>query len=210
MPRPLRNRLYSLWDVVWIETDRILSTLRSRFCLWFQGCAVGHGLRTTGPCHFKVRQPGAIHIGRHARLLAGWRSNRVGITGRLMLTTLGDGRIEIGDHFGGSGIVLSSRSLIRIGNHVNFGGNVRVYDHDFHSLDAEIRRTEEDTVKCKTKPVVIGDDVFVGANSIILKGVELGDRVIVGAGSVVTRSFPENSIIAGNPATLIREIPKTI
>lgn len=56
----------------------------------------------------------------------------------------------------------------------------------------------------KEKPVKIGNNVWIGMNSIILPGVELGNNVIVGAGSVVTKSFPDNVIIAGNPARIIR------
>jgi maltose O-acetyltransferase len=57
------------------------------------------------------------------------------------------------------------------------------------------------------KPVTIGDDVWVGGNSVILPGVTLGNNVIVGANSTVTKSFGDNLIIAGNPARIIRENP---
>lgn len=55
-----------------------------------------------------------------------------------------------------------------------------------------------------TKPIVIGDDVFIGTNSIIFKGVTIGDRTVIGAGSVVTRDVPADAIAAGNTAEVMR------
>lgn len=55
-------------------------------------------------------------------------------------------------------------------------------------------------------PVIIGDDVFIGARAIILKGVTIGDGAVIGAGSVVTKSIPPRVIAAGNPARIIKEI----
>lgn len=203
MARKIGNFAYSLWDVIWIHVSFIGSTLRSKVSLRLQGCRFGRNLRTSGRCHFKARSAGSIQIGHHAVLLANWRTNRVGLTGPVLLTTMGDGAIEIGDSFGASAVVISSRSRVKIGNHVMLGGNVRIFDHDFHSLDSARRREGNDVECCTTRPVTIGDDVFVGANCMILKGVCLGNRVIVGAGAVVTKSFPDDAIIAGNPAKQI-------
>lgn len=210
MKRTLLNKVYSVWDVFCIRLDQLRSNICSQASLRLQGCAPSSRLRTTGNCYFKARRSGSIKIGSHATLLAGWRSNRVGLNGPLLLTTMGDGVIRIGDYFGASAVVLSSRSSISIGNNVKLGGNVRIYDHDFHSLDPIIRRSDEDIEHAKSMPVVLGDDVFIGANAIILKGVTLGERCIVGAGAVVTQSFPADTIIGGNPARLIRksELPK--
>lgn len=204
MKRGLRNKLYSLWELICIHTEIWRSTLCSRLSLWFQGCACGPGYRSTGEIRIKARAAGSIRLGRDVRLLAHWRSNRVGMAGPLILHTWEGGSIEIGDHTGASAVVISSRSGIKIGSHCKLGGNVRIFDHDFHSLDAAIRRSPRDCDECAARPITLGDDVFVGAQSMILKGVTLGDRVVVGAGSVVTRSFPPDSIIAGNPAVRIR------
>ncbi|MEY4572060.1 MAG: hypothetical protein RLZ10_1286, partial [Bacteroidota bacterium] len=79
------------------------------------------------------------------------------------------------------------------------------YDTDFHSLKASDRLNKElDTSNTITKPVTIGDNVFIGAHTTILKGVSIGNNSIIGACSVVTKSIPDNEIWAGNPASKIR------
>jgi acetyltransferase-like isoleucine patch superfamily enzyme len=203
--RTWRNLLYTAWDLFWIKVDFGISTLRSKQSLWLQECAVGEDFATSGHCSFKARLAESIRIGNHVRLLAGWRSNRVGLSGPVLLQTFGTGIIEIGDYSGGSACVLSSRSKITIGKHVNLGGNVRIFDHDFHALDPELRRLplNEQAPHIRSKPISIGDDVFVGANSIILKGTSIGARSIVAAGSVVfSGDYPSDCVIGGNPAVV--------
>ena len=205
MKRSWRNVLYTAWDIFWIDLDQRISTARSRMSLFIQGCPSGASFVTSGHCSFKARKAGSIRIGNHVRLLAGWRSNRVGLSGPVLLQTFGDGEIEIGDCSGGSAVVLSSRSKITIGKHVNLGGNSRIFDHDFHALDPVHRRLglDEQSAHIRTDPVVIGDDVFVGTNAIILKGVTIGDRCIVAAGAVVFKGeYPPDSMLVGNPAQI--------
>lgn len=202
--RTIFNKAYSAYDVLCIHMGMFSSTLRTHLSCSLQGCKLGSGFRSTGAIRIKARAAGDIIIGKNVRLLAGWRSNRVGLSGPVILHTWEGGRIEIGDHTGASAVVISSRSGVKIGKHCNIGGNVRIFDHDFHALDAEVRRGPRGCDDCATRPVTIGDDVFIGAQSIILKGVTIGDRAIIGAGSMVTRDVPADSIAAGNPATLIR------
>ena len=84
------------------------------------------------------------------------------------------------------------------------GGNVRVFDHDFHSVDWKIRGGGEEYDKIRTKAIEIGDDVFIGTNSIILKGTKLGARTMVSAGSVVFGiEAPPDSLVKGNPARVV-------
>ena len=204
MPRTTFNKLYSAYDLLCILADMFRSTLRARLSLYMQGCTLGVNFRSTGQLRIKARAAGCIVIGKNVTILAHWRSNRVGLSGPVILHTWEGGKIEIGDYTGASAVVISSRSGVKIGKHCNIGGNVRIYDHDFHALDAEIRRGPRGCDDCATNPIIIGDDVFIGAQSIILKGVTIGDRAIIGAGSVVTKDVPADAIAAGNPATVIR------
>lgn len=205
MQRTFFNKLVSGHDMLCIYAAMFCSTIRARLSLVFQGCPCGTGFRSTGAIRIKARAAESITIGKNVRLLAYWRSNRVGLSGPVILHTWEGGKIEIGDHTGASAVVISSRSKVSIGRHCNIGGNVRIFDHDFHALDAEARRSHRDSEECSTKPVTIGDDVFIGAESIILKGVTIGDRAVIGAGSVVTKDVPADSIAAGNPAQVVRK-----
>lgn len=92
------------------------------------------------------------------------------------------------------------------------GGNVRIFDHDYHSLKYMDRRDKKlDDAGCRTSPVFIEDDVFIGTNSIILKGVTIGARSVIGAGSIVSlKQIPPDSLVAGNPARILKEKVKSI
>lgn len=207
MNRPRPNRLFSAWNLFWIQLDFLRSTFCSRVSLWIQGCPPGPGFKTSGRCYFKARHKGDIQIGSKVILLAGHRSNRAGLTNPVLLETLGEGRITIGDGSGGSAIVLSSRAQIVIGQNVKLGVNTRVFDHDFHSLDAATRRTRADQAQLQGRPVHIGDDVFVGAHTMILKGVTIGPRAVIAAGAVVTKDVPADEVWGGNPARCLRAAP---
>lgn len=89
---------------------------------------------------------------------------------------------------------------VTIGNYSMFGPAVQIYTAT-HPFDAALRRREE-----FGKPVVIGDDVWVGGGAIICPGVTIGSRTVIGAGSVVTRDVPDDVVAAGNPCRVIRAI----
>lgn len=92
---------------------------------------------------------------------------------------------------GGNGIVF--------GSNIRIGANVCVVSAN-HSQDDYDRWDHAD-------PITIGDNVWIGANAVILPGVQIGSNVIVGAGSVVTKSIPDNSVAAGNPCRVLRSKP---
>ena len=89
---------------------------------------------------------------------------------------------------------------IEIGNNVFFGPNVHIYTAT-HPLNAIERRTVE-----FSKPVFIGNDCWIGGNTVICPGVTIGDGCTIGAGSVVTKDIPANSLAVGNPAKVIKKL----
>jgi acetyltransferase-like isoleucine patch superfamily enzyme len=120
------------------------------------------------------------------------------------------GVLIVGNNVGMSSTAIVCHDKIEIGDNVNLGGNVVIYDTDFHSLNPKDRLIHSvDILNARTKPIKIGNNVFVGAHSTILKGSTIGDNTIIGACSVVTRDIPANEIWAGNPARKIRNIDFT-
>ena len=115
--------------------------------------------------------------------------------------------LAIGNDSGMNGAMIYCSTKVTIGDNVKIGGDVRISDTNHHSIDYLQRRTPKtDALYAVSSPVTIGNDVFIGANCYIGKGVTIGDRSIIAAGSVVTKSIPADCIAGGNPAKVIRKI----
>ena len=112
--------------------------------------------------------------------------------------------LTIGNNVGMSSTRLWIHESARIGNNVKIGGCVLITDTDAHPMDYMARRSSNEGTK--SAPVVIEDDVWIGAHCIILKGVTIGARSVIGAGSVVTKSIPADCVAAGNPCRVIKII----
>ena len=89
---------------------------------------------------------------------------------------------------------------VNIGSNVFIAPNVQIYTAS-HPLDAELRKTLENAL-----PISIGDDCWIGGNTVICPGVTIGKGCVIGAGSVVTKNIPDNSLAVGNPAKVIRKL----
>lgn len=135
------------------------------------------------------------------------------------------GFIKIGNNvFLGNNVRFFSRNRIEIGNDVMIAENVTFYDHNSHSLNWRDRlfdtqslsyaKTPEERVKIKNwenvldSPIHVGNNVWIGMDSLILKGVTIGDGAIVGARSVVTKDVAPYTCVAGNPAVFIKDLEK--
>lgn len=138
---------------------------------------------------------------------------------RAELLAFDNGRISIGDHsFLGEGSRIWSHQSVSVGSHVLVSHQVEIHDSNYHSLDYKVRRIEiherfdehkrmPDT-RADHAPVVIEDDVWIGFKSSILKGVTIGRGAVVAACSVVTKDVPAYTLVAGNPARIVRELPR--
>lgn len=149
---------------------------------------------------------GKISIGDRTSIYSSFSSNMLGLYQRTIIVARYGGQISIGEECGISGSTIYAFDRIKIGNYTRIGANCKIIDNDFHPIELEYRHKGLNEQYTRRLPIVIGDDCFIGMNSIILKGTTLGNNVIVGAGSVVHGSFPDNCIIAGNPAKLIKKL----
>ncbi len=193
--------LFIGWSVVCSKMSVLFHTAMNCLKLKMLGCSIGKGFKTDGKLWVWVQKKGAIQLGDHVKVNSRFGSNPVGLNHSSVFQCLGNGKISIGDHSGFSSVVLSARESIIIGSNVKVGGNVRIFDHNYHSLNFKKRRCPaDDQADCRGRSVKIGDDVFIGTNAIILKGVTVGDRAVIGAGSVVSCDVPADEIWGGNPA----------
>lgn len=172
------------------------------FFMKIQGIKIGSGFNTKGFFLIMKKKSAQINIGNNFMVKSAPFSNLLGLYQRTIIIARENAKITIGNNVGISGVTIHGTN-ISIGNYTAIGANTKIFDHDFHSLDYIERRTDSRT-HAISKPVHIGNDVFIGCNCIITKGTVLGDRCIVGAGSVVTGKFPDDVVIAGNPAHIVR------
>ena len=179
---------------------------------WANGTAppnVRLGLNTlvTGELAFKrfqSKEPDALIIGAHGTMDG-------------VHFDLGEqARMSVGDYCYFTNAVLLCELDVRIGNYVVIGWNTTIADTDFHPLSPAERIA--DAIACSplgqgrprpviaNKPVVIEDDVWIGPNATVLKGVRIGTGAFIEAGSLVTRNVAPRARIMGNPAQVIGEV----
>jgi acetyltransferase-like isoleucine patch superfamily enzyme len=142
----------------------------------------------------------SIVIGADVEITSDVRTNTLGCFQPCVLRTLApQARLVLGRDCGASGAVLCAGRLIEVGESTLIGSGAMIVDNDFHVLTAD---GWHDEAAATARAVKIGNQVFIGARAIILKGVTVGDRAIIGAGAVVTRDVPADHLAVGNPATV--------
>lgn len=151
-------------------------------------------------------EPGSsITIGAKFSSTSDVRRSGIAVYSPCSLRAMKDAQIVIGDDVALNGTSVTCRRRIEIGNGTMVAANVIIVDSDFHqqwppSDRKEFSKYEED------RPVSIGNDVWIGMGSLILKGSSIGDNTIIGAGSIVAGRIPPNVIAAGVPARVLRSL----
>ena len=193
----IRYPLY-LKKIYWTIAAKIILKCKGANCEWPLEC---HGL----PIIDLVKDSQLI-LGRGLSLCSDSKYTALGVSHPVILKTLLPGaQIKIGDESGLSGTTVCAAISVIIGSRCLIGADVMIVDTDFHPIMMKDRRYKG-PADSLSAPVVIQDDVFIGARSIILKGVTVGFGSVIGAGSVVTSDVRPNTVVAGNPAKWIKNI----
>ena len=150
------------------------------------------------------KAPHALCFGNHVSCYAGC-SFALGANGTAL----------IGDFTLLNGALIMAEERIEIGSHCLISWNVGIADSDFHPLEpaqrlidahalAPFHKDRPPRPKLETRPVKVADNVWIGMNAIILKGVTIGENSVVAAGAVVVKNVPANTVVAGNPAVTVK------
>ena len=192
------NIKHFIIKIKWFPSDLFNKTI-----LNVRGFKVGKNLLTYGMMF--IRGTGNITIGNDVTITSCRETNPIGGDTKTILFAKQKGCIQIGNYVGISNSAIVALNSIIVEDDVMIGGGCKLYDHDFHSINFTERMMNPDP-GVKSSPIHIKQGAFIGAHSIILKGVTIGKKSVVGAGSVVTHSIPDGEIWAGNPAKFIRKL----
>ena len=139
-----------------------------------------------------------ISIGGPNYFVSSKNVNLIGVNRKCIISThTRKATIEIGSNNGFSGVTISAFNKIVIGDNLKVGANVLITDSNWHP---------EDSRSGQSSPVIIHNNVWLGVNCIVLKGVTIGENAIIGANSVVVKDIPANCIASGNPCKVIKAI----
>lgn len=200
---------------IWIKIKKInyklkkyVYTFINRISFWFNGVKCGSNLATRGRIYiYRHYEDTEIIIGDNVNINSAYWANPIGFGDRTYFQVFRNGKIIIGNKCGISNAAFSSASSITLGDEVMIGAGCKIYDTDFHaihSINRGVHGKEEEHIK--TQPIFIEDHVFIGAGTLILKGVHIGKHSVIGAGSVVTHDVPEGEIWAGSPARFVKKV----
>ncbi|MEM1223328.1 MAG: acyltransferase [Verrucomicrobiota bacterium] len=154
--------------------------------------------------HIYQVDKGSITIGTNFTACSKVSQNDLGVAQPVVLRAIRPGaKITIGNDVGMSGCSLCAMGEIRVGDRCLIGSGAIICDSDLHPMQPGYRRRPEFAT---WKPVILEEDTFIGARSIVLKGVRVGKGAVVGAGALVTKDVPEYAIVGGNPAKVIGDV----
>jgi acetyltransferase-like isoleucine patch superfamily enzyme len=198
------GKLYCHFSIYWL-TGYIGALYLVFFRLAYPGFKIGLRPKVWGRFSIQIFQGGRLEIGDEFHLVSDPKRSGITLFSRGQFTVFSGGVIKIGNHVGLNGTAITSKCCVEIGDGTIIGPNVVIVDSDFHNIWPPESRWEASSSKAD-KEVSIGSNVWVGMNTIILKGSRIGDNSVIGAGSVVRGEIPADCIAAGNPAQVVRNL----
>lgn len=188
----------------WLARLRAIPSQLWRWEARFKGVELGGRIQFIGRPVISVADGGRIVIGDGVVLRSAVRSTPLGCSQPCVLRVLSPGgQVSIGPRVGMSAAIVCAGVSIEIGEGTIIGSGAIVLDNDFHAPTGDWDWMDEHHTTAR--PVRIGRGVFIGTRAIVLKGVTVGDRAVIGAGAVVVEDVPAGSVVAGNPARVVRE-----
>ncbi len=179
----------------------------NRWKFRFLGVDLGDACDIRNKVYLQMEEGSQMSIGSHFVLFSGDNLTPLCSNKIASICLYPHAKLTIGHHSGMSGGTIWVTKNISIGNYVNIGGNCCIIDGDLHSIDWKLRRNDRhEDIPYKKEDIVIDDDVWIGANCIILKGVHIGARSVIGAGSVVVHDIPSDCIASGNPCRVKKNL----
>ena len=154
------------------------------------------------------KEPGSIiRMGKGVVLVSNSEANTAGINHPVIIATHSkDAEVVLENNVGMSGVSINCVNRCVFKEGVMLGANVNVWDTDFHPIDPQKRIQQKSIMDAHYSPILIERNVWIGANTTILKGVTIGENTVVGAMSLVNRNLPPNSVCVGNPAKKVKDL----
>lgn len=193
IPRKIRQVYYICWNY---------------FMLWANGVEIGKNMKIYNRIYLTKHPTAQVIIGNNLVFISGDGFNPLCRNLRGCIYAGEGAKIKIRNDVGISSACIRAKQYIKIGNNVNIGGDCILLDTDAHNMNYKIRRKRdgEDGRTANSAPIIIEDDVLIGARCIILKGVTIGAHSVIAAGSIVTKSIPKDCVAGGNPCKIIKNI----
>ncbi len=184
-------------------TNKLIYPISSRIILSMFFDQYGKNVRIFG--RPRIYKQGKLNIGDNAIINSTYRNNPIGGMSFSSFWIKEGAEINIGNNSKISNSAFVASTKIEIGENVYIGGNCKIYDTDFHSINIQNRLKSNDP-DINSRSTILKDNCFIGAGTIILKGVRIRKESVIGAGAVVTKSVPDHQVWGGNPARFIKEI----
>lgn len=192
----MRKIIHFIYHAIWLMAFKLKNIILNTIFktkLYLNNVKFGKGVKCINciPALHIHHKCGNVMIGNNVLMRSKadvcWNS-------KIDITVKKNATLQIGNNSGISGSIIYCTEKIEIGNNVMIGGGCRIFDTNFHPIEAAKRHNSKTVNDGNRAPVIIEDDVFIGTNCIIGKGVRIGQGSVIAAGSVVVKPVPTNEI----------------